>query len=248
MLALCYYGLNRFDEKEVITLKIYKYIPSSCLFLSFILAVSCKDSATPKTAESTTTAAFETAATPAAEDTKTQEPIETENETTPEPTASKTADNTAEDEPRLTLSKNDDFTFSVWWWDAGKALNLKSRSRYLDFLEYNGINEIYFCPGDYSDEKTAEFVKSAGERGISCLWLTGDASWLKEGNDGAENSVERFLNYQKNALMMRNSSVCTLISSRTRTRFFRNRALYMQNSFLCKRNNKRTQNKVILRI
>ncbi len=100
------------------------------------------------------------------------------------------------EEPYISIKKKTNGGIGVWWWNAGLAVNAEQRAKYLDFLGKNQVSEIYFCPGNYSDDIIAAFVTDAGQRGMRCSWLTGDASWLKEGNNGPDIVYERFMKYQ----------------------------------------------------
>lgn len=85
----------------------------------------------------------------------------------------------------------------VWWWNAGLAVNDTERETYLTFLAKNGVDEIYFCPGNYSNSLVASFVRDARRHGMRVAWLTGDCSWILPGNDGAQIVLDRFNAYQQ---------------------------------------------------
>lgn len=87
----------------------------------------------------------------------------------------------------------------VWWWNAADGIGEKKRGKYLDFLAQNGVDEIYFCPGNYSNEKVQIFVADANARGMRVAWLTGDSGWLEIDSTGCQIAVDRFLTYQKTA-------------------------------------------------
>lgn len=89
-------------------------------------------------------------------------------------------------------------TVAVWWWNKGHAAKA-NRKKYLDFLQKNGVNEIYICWPDFKSAHLADFVKAAGEKGMGVSLLSGDASWIDPQNDGADAVINAFLEYQKGA-------------------------------------------------
>ena len=85
---------------------------------------------------------------------------------------------------------------AVWWWNAGSVVTQSSREKYFTFLHENGVNELYFCQGTYNAATLDKMFESAGKYGMRVSYLTGDASWILEGNAGLEKAIEWFLEYQ----------------------------------------------------
>lgn len=85
---------------------------------------------------------------------------------------------------------------AVWWWNAGSVVTQSDREKYFTFLHENGVNELYFCQGTYNAATLDKMFASAEKYGMRVSYLTGDASWILEGNVGLEKAIERFLEYQ----------------------------------------------------
>lgn len=133
-------------------------------------------------------------------------------------------------EPHMSFrQEGDGGHIAVWWWDAFQGIREGDREKYLQFLAENGVNEIYYCPGNCREEAIQTFVREAGRRGMRVAWLTGDASWVAEGNDGGEKAVDRFLEYQKNAPEdCRFYGIHLDVEPHQQSDFFDRRAEYMQ--------------------
>lgn len=86
----------------------------------------------------------------------------------------------------------------VWWWNgrqAGKGAEYLPR---MDFLASNRVTEIYFAVDhDAAFKDLAAFVSAARERGMRVAWLAGDVSWLYPGSLGFDETLGRFIAYQK---------------------------------------------------
>ena len=97
---------------------------------------------------------------------------------------------------------DDDFSFGTWWWSfASDAADV--RARRLDWLAGCGVTEIYLsCPKllrdgtDESRRTVADFVSSAGAKGIRVAALDGDVGWIRTGSGGFERAFAAFTNYQ----------------------------------------------------
>ncbi len=88
----------------------------------------------------------------------------------------------------------------TWWWWTDDAFNINTRDKYLNFLEENSINEIYYY-GYYllqskSDrQKLHGFVQEANRHGIAISFIYEENSTLK-GSSSALNWVcDEYLTY-----------------------------------------------------
>ena len=64
----------------------------------------------------------------------------------------------------------------VWWWNEGDAFETNVRDKYLNFLEENGVNEIYYYGYYLLESKSARdrlntFVTEANRRGIAISFI-----------------------------------------------------------------------------
>ncbi len=184
-----------------------------CLLLAFLMLCSCengekKTSDDPKQDHSFEESASDASSlkeesllsTPSKESEKAPSdpssplPLPTyESPTEPSPTSEP-----SDDTPYLQIEGDRQGTVAVWWWNKGHAAKA-NRKKYLEFLQKNGVNEIYICWPDFKREHLADFVKAAGERGIGVSLLSGDASWIDPQNDGADRVIDDFLAYQQGA-------------------------------------------------
>ncbi len=79
-------------------------------------------------------------------------------------------------------------TVGVWWWDDSLG------TEYLDFAANSGVDEIYYCTGDFSD-KTRRFIRAASDRNIKVFLLAGEYQWIYD-NTGLERLMSKYRNYQ----------------------------------------------------
>ena len=88
----------------------------------------------------------------------------------------------------------------TWWWWTDDAFNVPVRDRYLNFLEENGINEIYYY-GYYllqskSDRaKLHGFVQEANRRGIAISFIYEENDTLKGSSSALDRVCTEYLTY-----------------------------------------------------
>lgn len=78
-------------------------------------------------------------------------------------------------------------TMGVWWWNLADGLKLETREKYLDYLVYNHVSEIYYYCYDAITtpnrrSETHEFVQSAMSRGMRVSFMYDDPNSIKEDN------------------------------------------------------------------
>ena len=78
-------------------------------------------------------------------------------------------------------------TMGVWWWYLSDGLKLETREKYLDFLAYNHVTEIYYYCYDAITNpnrrsETHEFVQSAMSRGMRVAFMYDDKNSILETN------------------------------------------------------------------
>lgn len=83
---------------------------------------------------------------------------------------------------------DDSRPLGVWWWDN------RLDSSYLDFSEEQGVNEIYYYSSSFS-QKTSDFIKDAGSRGMKVFWLQGKYEWIED-PQSLKDKMSQFLEYQ----------------------------------------------------
>ena len=89
----------------------------------------------------------------------------------------------------------------TWWWKTNDAFNVDTRDKYLNFLEENGVNEIYYY-GFYllqskSDRaRLHEFVKEANDHGIVISFIYDDPEIATvNGNNYLKSAADDYLGY-----------------------------------------------------
>ena len=113
---------------------------------------------------------------------------------------SKTTPPTSSGTPYLNYETSEKFgSLGVWWWNANQISNETQRKQRLDFLQQNGVTEIYLCVTSQSFDDVADFIVDAGSRGMRVAWLSGDVSWIQNGNTGFDGMFARFKTYQNQA-------------------------------------------------
>ena len=78
-------------------------------------------------------------------------------------------------------------TMGVWWWHLSDGTKLEIREKYLDFLAYNHVTEIYYYCYDAITNpnrrsETHEFVQSAMSRGMRVAFMYDDKNSILETN------------------------------------------------------------------
>lgn len=91
------------------------------------------------------------------------------------------------EQPQLDVTANGTKTLGTWWWKIGDGVTVNVREAYLDFLDYNGVTEIYYYCYDRmrvpnTRQETHEFVVSAMNRGIRVAVLYDDPNSQKADN------------------------------------------------------------------
>ena len=89
-------------------------------------------------------------------------------------------------DPQIDFISGDE-TMGVWWWHLADGLKLETREKYLDFLAYNHVTEIYYYCYDaitYPNRRseTHEFVQSAMSRGMRVAFMYDDKNSILETN------------------------------------------------------------------
>lgn len=119
-----------------------------------------------------------------------------------EPSAHETVD--FSDQPAIDMIRGDEnVTFGVWWWKIADGVNVETRETYLDFLDYNGITEIYYYCYDRmrtpnNRQETHEFVVSAMKHNMRVSVLYDDPnSQLEENTYFTDTVVANYLEYKK---------------------------------------------------
>ncbi len=88
----------------------------------------------------------------------------------------------------------------TWWWWTEQAFDTNLRDRYLNFLEENGVNEIYYY-GYYllqssSDrQKLHGFVSEANRRGIAISFIYDDNETIMGSSRALDGVCTEYLNY-----------------------------------------------------
>ena len=92
-------------------------------------------------------------------------------------------------------------SLGVWWWDCRTGIGESNYKPRLDFLQNNHVTEIYLWvnPARMTNDQIAEFIHQAADRGMRVAWLSGDVSWIQEGNTGFETFFAQFKAYQDQA-------------------------------------------------
>ena len=122
--------------------------------------------------------------------------------TTTTTTPTTTTTTTPEPEPFFTYETDrKNGSLGVWWWDCRTGIGEDKYKPRLDFLQNNHTTEIYLWvnPSQMSFDATAEFIRQAAARGMRVAWLSGDVSWIREGNTGFETFFSQFKAYQDQA-------------------------------------------------
>ncbi|MBR3290328.1 MAG: dockerin type I repeat-containing protein [Clostridia bacterium] len=78
-------------------------------------------------------------------------------------------------------------TMGVWWWNLADGMKLDTREKYLDYLKYNHVSEIYYYCYDAITtpnrrSEVHEFVQSAMTRGMRVSFMYDDPMSIKEDN------------------------------------------------------------------
>lgn len=83
----------------------------------------------------------------------------------------------------------------VWWWVGNDLADPNTRA-YLNFLQKNGVTDIYggFDAGSYAN--TAAFIEAANDRGMRVSALGGDSSWVDANPNGFDAYLEAYTAYQ----------------------------------------------------
>lgn len=91
-------------------------------------------------------------------------------------------------------------TKGVWWWHGDEVAQRDVTARRLNFLEAQGVGEIYFCVDLKKFHKeTRAFVKAAGVKGMRVALLAGDVSWIRPGSRGFAETLIAYRSYQRHA-------------------------------------------------
>lgn len=94
----------------------------------------------------------------------------------------------------LPLREGDEI--GVWWWHPVDMNKIKNR-KYLNFLQKNGVTEIYggFNFSDF--HVSADFIEEANKRGMQVSALCGDSSWVTSSRGEMERTIQVCLNYNE---------------------------------------------------
>lgn len=90
-------------------------------------------------------------------------------------------------------------SLGMWWWNANKITSANVYNPILDDLQLNHVTEIYVCIGNQSYDQIGTFIEECGSRGIRVAWLSGDTSWVDNGNTGFDSMFSHFKAYQNQA-------------------------------------------------
>ena len=129
-------------------------------------------------------------------------PPTSETEPTTTPTTTPTTEPPQTEEPYFTYETDQkNGSLGVWWWDCRTGIGEDKYKPRLDFLQQNHVTEIYFWvnPSLMSNDAIAEFIRQAAARGMRVAWLSGDVSWIREGNTGFDTFFAQFKAYQDQA-------------------------------------------------
>ncbi len=90
----------------------------------------------------------------------------------------------------------------TWWWNADLIRKAADRKIRLDFLQANGVTEIYLSFGGVVwDSQYRDFIADCTARGIRVSALDGDAAWLNaEGYAAYERWLAHVAAYQEAAV------------------------------------------------
>ncbi len=99
--------------------------------------------------------------------------------------------------PYLTALNGTNRTLGVWWWKASDGKTEESREMYLDFLEKNGVTEIYYYCGGYMDSAEyrtiiSTFIAAAQAHGMRVAYLFDVQEVINASNHSFERAVESF--------------------------------------------------------
>ncbi len=90
-------------------------------------------------------------------------------------------------------------SLGMWWWNANKITSANVYNPILDDLQLNHVTEIYVSIGNQSYDQIGAFIEECGSRGIRVAWLSGDTSWVDNGNTGFDSMFSHFKAYQNQA-------------------------------------------------
>ena len=90
-------------------------------------------------------------------------------------------------------------SLGMWWWNANKITSANVYNPILDDLQLNHVTEIYVSIGNQSYNQIGAFIEECGSRGIRVAWLSGDTSWVDNGNTGFDSMFSHFQAYQNQA-------------------------------------------------
>ena len=79
----------------------------------------------------------------------------------------------------------------MWWWD-----DTLDTQTYLDFLQENDVNEIFYCSDNF-DLATSTFISKANSKNIKVYFLAGEYQWLTN-SAPLYNKIDKYLEYQNN--------------------------------------------------
>lgn len=116
--------------------------------------------------------------------------------TTMDQTTKQTTENTTE-----VTDWQENHTLGTWWWDAQLIKSADDRELRLDFLQEEGVSEIFLSYGGVVwDKYYRQFIAACHERGIRVAALGGDAGWLSdEGFAGYQRWLARIAEFQAEA-------------------------------------------------
>ncbi len=120
---------------------------------------------------------------------------ETGGDTTAHPTTT-----APQNEPHLQYDTDTTFgSLGTWWWNSAYIVDETTRAKRLDFLQQNHVTEVYLWVDNQTDAQIAAFIRDAASRGMRVAWLSGDVSWIQDGNTGFDRLLTRFEAYQNAA-------------------------------------------------
>ena len=99
------------------------------------------------------------------------------------------------------MDEADNAQIGTWWWNTNDAFDVETRDKYLNFMEENGVNEIYYY-GFYLLQNKSDramlhgFVQEANKRGIAISFIYDDPEIATvNGNNYLKSAADDYLTY-----------------------------------------------------
>ena len=99
------------------------------------------------------------------------------------------------------MDEADNAQIGTWWWYADDAFDVETRDKYLNFLEENGVNEIYYYGFYFLQNKSDRarlhgFVQEANKHGIAISFIYDDPEIATvNGNTYLKSAADDYLGY-----------------------------------------------------